>query len=228
LARPHEDREKHTLVDHRAGGSPVAFAPGSWVAIGVAHVKADRNDACVAAYETLVEKARTSNVHANPAVIFASQNERRVVTMVGVQGHDGFRHLSAVWDDHHRNDQHRVISESVSFALYKVVAHTGNADVDPAAHDAYVYERAERAVPNVAELFSSLNTSLDFRGAMVLYDDSASATVVVSRFTHIADYDTFRAGPEPTKLLGAPGEPGTTSFQIRPRKTLALATRAPG
>jgi hypothetical protein len=162
LARPHEDREKHTLVDHRDGGLPVAFAPESWVAIGIAHVKADRNDACVAAYETLVEKARTSNVHANPAAIFASQNERRVVTMVGVQGHDGFRHLSAAWDDHHRNAQHRAISESVSFALYKVVAHTGNADVDPAAHDAYVYERAERAVPNVAELFSSLNTSLDF------------------------------------------------------------------
>jgi len=225
LSRPHEDREKHTLVDHRAGGPPVAFAPESWVAIGVANVKADRNDACVSAYETLVEKARTSNVHANPAVIFASQNERRVVTVVGVQGHDGFRHLAAAWDDHHRNAQHRVISESVSFALYKVVAHAGNADVDPSSDDAYMYEHVDRSVPNVAELFSSLNMSLDFRGATVLYDDAAVATVIVSRFAHIAAYDTFRAGPEATKLLGAPGEPGTTSFQMRPRKTLALATQ---
>jgi hypothetical protein len=150
MSRPHEDRENHTRVDHRAGGAPVGFAPDSWVAIGVANVKADRNDACVAAYETLVEKARTSNVHANPAVIFASKNERRVVTMVGVQGHEGFRHLSAAWDDHHRNAQHRVISESVSFALYKVVAHAGNADVDPTASDAYEYERVDRSVPNIA------------------------------------------------------------------------------
>jgi hypothetical protein len=225
LARPHEDREKHTLVDHRAGGPTVAFAPASWVAIGVAHVKADRNDACVAAYETLVEKARTSNVHASPAVIFASQNERRVVTVVGVQGHDGFRHLSAAWDDRHRNAQHRAISESVSFTLYKVVAHAGNADVDPASDDSYVYERVDRAVQNATDLFSSLNTSLDFRGATLLYDDVASATVIVSRFAHIAAYDTFRAGPEATKLLGVPGEPGTTSFQVHPRKTIALAKR---
>ncbi len=225
MSRPHEDREKHTRVDHRAGGSPVAFAPESWVAIGVANVKADRNDACVAAYETLVEKARTSNVHANPAVIFASQNERRVVTVVGVQGHESFRHLSAAWDDHHRNAQHRVISESVSFALYRVVAHAGNADVDPSSDDAYMYEHVDRSVPSVAELFSSLNMPLDFRGATVLYDDAAVATVIVSRFAHIAAYDAFRAGSEATKLLGAPGEPGATSFQMRPRKTLALATQ---
>jgi hypothetical protein len=145
--------------------------------------------------------------------------------MVGVPGHDAFAHLSAAWDDHHRNAQHRVISESVSFALYKVVAHAGNADVDPAANDAYVYERIDHAVLEVAELFSSLNMALDFRGATVLYDDVASATVIVSRFTHIAAYDTFRAGSEATKLLGVPNEPGTTSFQIRPRKTLALATQ---
>jgi hypothetical protein len=118
-----------------------------------------------------------------------------------------------------------VISESVSFALYKVVAHAGNADVDPSSDDAYMYEHVDRSVPNVAELFSSLNMSLDFRGATVLYDDAAVATVIVSRFAHIAAYDTFRAGPEATKLLGAPGEPGTTSFQMRPRKTLALATQ---
>jgi hypothetical protein len=186
MSRPHEDRENHTLVDHRGGGSAVAFATGGWVAIGVARVRADRNDACVSAYETLVEKALASNVHGDPAIVFASQNERRVVVMVGVPGHDAFAHLSAAWDDHHRNAQHRVISESVSFALYKIVAHTGIADVDPAASDAYEYERVDRPVPHVDELFSALEASLDFRGATVLYDEAASATVIVSRFSHIA------------------------------------------
>ena len=225
MSRLHEDRENHTLVDHRDGGSAVTFAPGGWVAVGVARVRAERNDACVAAYETLVEKAITSNVHGDPAIVFASENKRRVVVMVGVLGHDAFAHLSAAWDDHHRNAQHRVISESVSFALYKVVAHTGIADVDPAANDAYEYERLERPVPHVDELFSSLNALLEFRGATVLYDDAASASVIVSRFSHIAAYDDFRIRPESVKLLGATGDPGRTSFPVRPRKTLALATK---
>jgi hypothetical protein len=225
MSRPHEDRENHTLVDHRGGGSAVAFAPGGWVAIGVARVRAERNDACVAAYETLVEKALTSNVHGDPAIVFASDNKRRVIVMVGLLGHEAFGHLSAAWDDHHRNAQHRVISESVSFALYKVVASTGIAEVDPAESDAYEYERVERAVPRVAELFSSLNASLEFRGATVLYDDAASATAIVSRFGHIAAYDTFRAGPDAIDALGAVDEPGRTSFAVRPRKTLALASR---
>jgi hypothetical protein len=56
---------------------PVGFAVDSWLAIGIAHVKAERTDACVAAYETLIEKARTSNVHAGPAAVFASDNGRR-------------------------------------------------------------------------------------------------------------------------------------------------------
>jgi hypothetical protein len=223
MSRPHEDRENHTLVDHRGGGPPVAFAPGSWVAIGVAHVKADRNDACVAAYETLVEKAFTSNVHGAPAIVFASDNKRRVIVMLGVLGHEAFGHLSAAWDDHHRNQQHRVISESVSFALYKVVAHAGIADIDPAASDAYEYERLERPVSRVNELCSSLDALPDFRGATVLYDEVASATVIVSRFSRIAAYDAFRTGPEAVELLGTADEPGRTSFPIRPRKTLALA-----
>jgi hypothetical protein len=131
VSRPHEDRERHTLVDHRPGGVPVTFTVGSWLAIGTARVKAERNDACVAAYETLAEEARTSNVHAGPAAVFASVNGRRVVTMVGVRGHDGFHQLTAAWDDHHRNAEHRVIAESVSFALYNVAATIDAADIDP-------------------------------------------------------------------------------------------------
>lgn len=221
LSRPHEDRERHTLVDHRTGGSPAVFAAGSWLAIGVARVKAERNDACIAAYETLVEKAGTSNVHAGPAAVFASQNGRRVVVMVGVRGHDGFRHLAAAWDDHHRSEQHRVIAESVSFALYEVAASVGASDIDPASHDVYVYEHLERPVPRAFELFSSLGDQTDFRGATVFHSDGSAATVVLSRFAHLAAYDAFRSSRGAMNALGPVGESGEASVAVHPRKTLA-------
>jgi hypothetical protein len=221
LSRPHEDRERHTLVDHRPGGSPVEFAAGSWVALGIARVKAERNDACVSAYETLVEKARTSNVHAAPAAVFASDNGRRVVVMVGLRGHEGFRHLEAAWDDHHRNAQHRAIAESVSFALYEVEAGTGSAAIDPESHDAYVYERVDRRVTRVPELFASLGASLEFRGATVFHNDGATATVVLSRFAHVAAYEVFRGGRDAINVLGSAADASDTSFAVHPRKTIA-------
>ncbi len=199
------------------------FTVGSWLAIGVALVKAERNDACIAAYETLVEKARTSNVHADPAAVFASDNGRRVVAMVGVRGHDGFRHLAAAWDDHHRSEQHRVIAESVSFALYEVAASIGAADIDPASHDVYEYERWERPVPRASELFTSLGVEPDFRGATVFQGDGATATVILSRFAHRAAYDAFRTGRAALNALGSAGESGDTCFAVHPRKTLALS-----
>jgi hypothetical protein len=223
MSRPHEDRERHTLVDHRSGGPPVIFTVESWLAIGTARVKAERNDACVAAYETLAEEAQTSNVHAGPAAVFASANGRRVVTMVGVRGHDGFRHLTAAWDDRHRNAQHRVIAESVSFALYEVAASIGAADIDEASHDAYAYECVGRPVSRVCELFSSLADAPDFRGATVCHDDGDTTTVVLSRFANVAAYDSFRTSRDAVNALGSAGEPGENGFQVHPRKTIALA-----
>ena len=227
MPRPHEDRERHTLVDHRPGGSPAAFTAGSWLAIGIARVKAERSDACAAAYETLVEKARTSNVHAGAAAVFASDNGRRVAVLVGVRGHDGFRHLAAAWDDHHRNAQHRVIAESVSFALYEVAAAIGVAEIDPSSHDAYVYEHVERPVERVAELFSSLGALPDFRGALVLGGDTSTGAVVISRFAHSAAYDSFRTGRDAVNALGSLGGSEETSFGVHPRKTFAMQA-APG
>jgi hypothetical protein len=222
MSRPHEDRERHTLVDHRPGGSAVLFTVGSWLAIGIARVQAERTDACVSAYETLTEEARTSNVHAGPAAIFASANGRRVVTLVGVRGHDGFRHLTAAWDDHHRFAEHRVVAESVSFALYEVAASIGAADIDSATHDVYVYERVERPATRVCELFASLGAATDFRGATVCHDDGDIVTVILSRFAHFAAYDGFRAGRAAMNALGSPGDPGETGFAVHSRKTIAL------
>jgi hypothetical protein len=222
MSRPHDDRERHTLVDHRPGGTPATFAAGTWVAIGIARVTAERNDACIAAYETLIEKAQTSNIGAFPAMVFASHNGRRVVTLVGLRGHDGFRHLTAAWDDHHRNAQHRAIAESVSFALYEVAVSIGDAAIDPASHDAYVYEHVKRPVSRVGELFSTLDDQPEFRGATICHDDGETATVILSRFAHVAAYEVFRTSRGAVTVLGSPGDPGEASFAVYPRKSIAL------
>lgn len=222
MSRPHEDRERHTLVDHRPGGVPVIFPAAGWLAIGTARVKAERIDACVSAYETLAEQARTSNVHAGPTAVFAAANSRRVVTMVGVRGHDGFRHLTAAWDDHHRHAEHRVIAESVFFALYEVVASIAAADIDPSSHDIYMYERVARPVTRVCDLFSSLGDAPDFHGATVCHDDSDTATVILSRFAHVAAYELLRTSRDAVNALGSPNEAGETSFVVHPRKTIPL------
>ena len=56
MSRPHEDRERHTSTDHTSGGSIVILTPGSWWAIDVLRVAAERSDAAIAAYETLIER----------------------------------------------------------------------------------------------------------------------------------------------------------------------------
>jgi hypothetical protein len=219
LSRPHEDRKRHTLVDHRPGGLPVTFPNGSWLVIGVAHVKAERSDACVAAYETLVEKARTSNVHAGSAVVMTSHNGRRVVTMVGVRGHDGFRHLAAAWDDHHRFAEHRAIAESVSLALYEVAASAGDTVLDPASHDTFVYEQFERSVPGIVDVYAASDALPDFRGAMILRGDDGRSTVVISHFVNSESYAAFRTSRAVANAVGSEDETGTTSFSVHPART---------
>jgi hypothetical protein len=225
MSRPHEDRERHTLVDHRPGGVPVAFTVGCWLAVGIAHVAADRSDACVSAYETLIEAARTSNVHAGPAAVFASENGRRVVTLIGVRGHAGYRQLAAAWDDHHRFAQHRAMSESAFLELCTVGTNIGGADIDPASSDAYFYERIDRPLAHVSEMLFSLSASAAFRGATILHDDGAgaNATIVLLRFTDAAAYEVFRGSRGAVTALGSTHGNGETRFRMIPRKTLPLA-----
>jgi hypothetical protein len=221
LSRPHEDRERHTLVDHRPGGSPITFPNGSWLVVGVARVKAERSDACVAAYETLVEKARTSNVHASIAAVFTAENGRRVVTMVGVRGHEGFRHLAAAWDDHHRFEQHRAIAEAVSLGLYEVVASVAEAGVDPGSHDVLVFEQFAHPVPKVTELFTAADALAEFRGATIMNGDDGRTTVVLARFAHLAAYETFRASRNAANALGSTEQSGTTAFPMHATRTFS-------
>jgi hypothetical protein len=221
MSRPHEDHERHTLVDHRPGGDPVTFAHGSWLVLGVAHVKAERSDACVSAYETLLEKAATSKTHARPAAIFLSHNERRVVTLAGVAGHDGFKAIAAAWDDHHREAQHRAIAESVTLGLFSVSAAIGAAAIDPASHDAMHYEQFLHPIPGAAGLFSAATAPDTFRGALILNGDDGRTTAIVSRFTHAEAYAEFRADGRATTELGASGKGETVSFPVHVVRTIA-------
>ncbi len=182
-------------------------------------MKADRCDACVSAYETLIEKARTSNIHAGVAAILVSHDRRRVVTMVGVRGHDGFAHLKAAWDDHHQFAQHRAVAESVSLDLYEVAASAGDSELDPSSHDAYEYEHLDHPVPSIEGLISEVGTSIGLRGASILHSDDARTTVILSRFAHSAEFAVFRAGNRVAHALGAVDAPGTSAFQVHPAKT---------
>jgi hypothetical protein len=219
MSRPHEDRQNHTLVDHRPGGDPLTFAPGSWIVLGVAHVKSERTDACVSAYETLLEQAAASKAHAYPAAVVVSGNGRRVITLAGVTGHDGFKAIAAAWDDHHREAQHRAIAESVSLGLFALSASIGAAALDPSSHDAFDYEQFERPVDNATGLFA-LGTAPDtFRGAMILRGDDGRATVIFSRFATAAAYAAFRARDEATASLGTFGANSAAAFPVRAVRT---------
>ncbi len=220
MSRPHEDRERHTLVDHRPGGTPITFPSGRWLVLGVAHVTVDRIDACVSAYETLVEQAR-AHMDAGPAAIMSSVDRRRVLAMVAVRGHDGFRRLSAAWDDHHRSAQHRAIATSVSLGLYEVATALGFADIDPESHDTFVYEHFERALTSVSDLFVTIDDRANFRGATIFHSDDGARTAILSRFAHAAAYEEFRSSRRAVNALGSPGQSGSSSFAVHPLKTFA-------
>src|ERR1700728_1336953 len=101
MTRPHEDLQRHTATDHRPGGPVITFAAPSWWAIAVVNLKEDRALAGVASYETLVEQARSGPSKAREAIVLLSHNQRRVIAMLLVQGHEFFGHLAARGDNHH-------------------------------------------------------------------------------------------------------------------------------
>jgi hypothetical protein len=219
MTRPHEDLERHTPTDHRPGGVPVTFAPGAWCAIDVAHVKADRVNAGISAYETLIEKARTSAIKGHGAVIFRSVNNRRVIALLGVNGHEAFRHLKTAWDDHHLSAERHAVAESSTLALYQVAASGGHATIDPASHDAYGFERVARDPAHVRALVAAIGTADGFRGLLVFGADDASASVVVYRFEHAAQLDAFRQTAAAQQILGLVSDMGDAASPVHPVKT---------
>jgi hypothetical protein len=214
MPRPHEDLERHTPADHRPGGAPIAFAAGAWCAIDIAHMKADRVDAGIAAYETLIEKARTSSTKARAAVVLRATNNRRVIALIEIEGHDAFRHLQSGWDDHHLKAQRHAVAESSSLGLYRLAASAGHIDLDPASTDAYAFEHVARGPDHVRALMPAIAAAPGFRGALVFGSDDASASVILYRFSHAAECDAFRTSGAAGQVLGPIGASGESISSV--------------
>ena len=193
MSRPHEDRQHHTATDHHAGGPAIVFAPGAWWAIGVVHVTAERADAAIASYETLVENARTSAARVHEAAILRSQNHRRVIVLLHLDGHEGFRHLGAAWDDHHLVAQRHDVAESRSLTLYRLAANLGDAAIDPASTDALAFEQFSDNLERMQAVTSSIAAAPGFRGASTLRSDDDSTAAIVYRFANVEEVGAFRA-----------------------------------
>lgn len=208
MTRPHEDLERHTLTDHRPGGVPITFAPGAWCAIDVVHMKADRVDAGIAAYETLIEKARKEPLGVRVAAVLRSVNDRRVIAIVETQGHDAFRHLQSSWDDHHLVAGRHDVAESSTLALYRLAASSGDASIDPLSKDTYAYERVARGSHPPIALATAAEKATGFRGVLVFESDGDDRFIMIYRFGHPADLDALRADGEaisavhPVKTFG--------------------------
>jgi hypothetical protein len=224
MPRPHEDLERHTPVDHRPGGLPVEFARGAWCAVALAHVAANRMDAEISSFETLVEKARSAPVTAHAAAVLRAVTHRRVVGLIDVGGHEAFAHLQSAWDAHHLNVEHHAAAESISLLLYRLVASSGEGSIDPGSTDAYAFEHVPRAPEGVRALGESIASAPGFRGALVFGGDdavAASTSAILYRFEHAAQIETFRESSAARDILGPKDEAGESFFALHPVKTFS-------
>jgi hypothetical protein len=175
----HEDIQQHVPADHRAGGPAVELSAAAWYAVDVAHVKPERRSSAIAAYETLVEQARRSHAHAQAAAIFRTHDDRRIVTLAQIGGHDDFRRLKAAWDEHHLHDAHRSIAESSSLALYRIESILGRFEIDPQTHEAYGFEALAQAPAGV-------QSADGFRALALFATDEETPAIALYRFEHPA------------------------------------------
>jgi hypothetical protein len=196
MTRPHEDLQRHTAVDHRPGGPAIQFPKNAWCAIDVVHVKRDRVDAGISAYETLIEQASKSAAKARTAAILRSTDDRRVFALVEIGGHDAFKHLQSAWDDHHLLAEHRTVAESSGLALYQVITATGDCTLDPQSKDAYAIESFPTAPQQVERILTSLATTQGFRGALLFGTDDGTKSFAVYRFEHAAQLAAQRAAAD--------------------------------
>jgi hypothetical protein len=197
MTRPHEDLQHHTPVDHRPGGPAIAFPKNAWCAIDIVHVKSERVDAGLSAYETLIEQARTSATKAKLAAILRSADNRRVFALVELGGHDAFAHLRSAWDDHHLQAGHRTVAESSTLALYQVISVTGDCALDPQSKDAYAIEHIPTGPQHIAELIATLVPAQGFRGALLFATDDAMESIVIHRFEQAAQLERLRPSAQP-------------------------------
>ncbi len=188
MTRPHEDRERHTAVDHKSDGPGIQFAPNAWCAIDVVHAKSGRLDAVVASYETLIEKARASSAKAAASVLLRSLDNHRVIVLITLSGHGAFTHLQSAWDDHHLHTERHQVAESTALALYHVVATLGNVTFDPKAQNVFAIEHVGVDSQKARALAQTTAGTVGFRGALVFGNDDDNTSVLVYQFEHASEF----------------------------------------
>jgi hypothetical protein len=188
MTRLHEDRERHTAVEHRPGGSPIQFLPNAWCAIDVVRVKPERADAALASYETLIEKARSSSAKAGASVILRSLDNHRVIVLVTVGGHDAFAHLQSAWDAHHLHTERHDVAELSTLGLYNLAAELGNVTFDAQAKNEFAVEHIGVDVEKARALAQATARAPGFRGALVFSNDDTNASVLVYQFEHASEF----------------------------------------
>ena len=217
--RPHEDLDRHTITDHRPGGPTIVFAAPAWWAIAVVHVAAERAAAGIASYETLIEKARTSATKAHEAAVLCSENRRRVIVLLRLDGHDAFGHLTAAWDEHHLLAERHAIAESRSIALYRLAMSAGETVLDPSSTDAYAVERLVLSPERTRASAASILGAPGFRGVSTLGADDDGAVVILYRFAHVEQVEAFRATAEAQQTLGPIAAGGETFYRVHVVRT---------
>lgn len=188
MTRPHEDLQHHIAVDHKPGGEAIRFTPNAWCAIDVVHVKAERVDAGLASYETLLEQARTSSAKARPSAILQSLDKRRIIVIASLGGHDAFRHLKAAWDDHHLRAERHDVVESTTLALYQVAHAIGEVGLDSQAKNVYAVEHIAVDATKAQAIARTTAQSPGFQGALVFGSEDGSTSVLVYQFEHPTEF----------------------------------------
>ncbi len=219
MPRPHEDRERHTTTDEAAGGPIVILAPGSWWVIDVLHVAAERAPAAIASYETLIEKARAATPKAHEAAVLRSDNHRRVIVMLRVDGHEAFRHLASAWDDHHLFAERRAVAESQALAIFRLATAADEAVLDPTSHDAFAFERVRLSGAGASPVAKSIAAAPGYRGVAIFGADDDGASAIVYRFTHAEGIEAFRTGPDAQRILGPIAESGEAFYPVHVVRT---------
>jgi hypothetical protein len=192
MTRPHEDIQHHTAVDHRPGGPAIRISPNAWCAIDVVHVKRERVDAGIASYETLIEQARTSSAKVGASAILHSLDNRRVIVVATLGGHDAFAHLKSAWDDHHLRAEKHTVAESSTLGLFQLTTAIGEVAFDAQAKNVYAVEHIEVAPEKAQAIAHTTAQAPGFQGALVFGSDDGTTSVLIYQFEHPSEFAVTR------------------------------------
>ncbi len=180
---------------------------------------AERVDAGLSTYETLIEKARKV-VKTGSAAVLRSVDRRRVLALLELGGHESFRHVRSAWEEHQNAERHAV-AESHTLALYRLAAVAGDGRIDPESRDAYAFESVACKPAVASRLVAPLASAAGFVGALIFGRDDDVSSAVIYRFEHFGEIDAFRAAPAALDILSPAGEAGESFVKVRPVKTFA-------